>query len=94
MSAYATLGTTSQVGGSILHILGENTDYKINVVVRSRSKLEHSYPPVVSNKNIHIFEGSVSDIPTLASCTRLGILKQLIHETACSHSSVARTQEE
>ncbi|KAJ4336420.1 hypothetical protein N0V87_005436 [Didymella glomerata] len=70
MSAYATLGATGQVGGSILHILSENTDYKINVLVRSRSKLEHSYPPVVSNKNIHIFEGSVSDIPTLASCLK------------------------
>ncbi|KAF3043574.1 hypothetical protein E8E11_000287 [Didymella keratinophila] len=70
MSAYAILGATGQVGGSILHILGENLDNKINVLVRSRSKLEHCYPSVVSNKNIRVFEGPVSDTQTLAACVR------------------------
>ncbi|KAF3041357.1 hypothetical protein E8E12_008206 [Didymella heteroderae] len=70
MSAYAILGATGQVGGSILQALGEDTAKRINVLVRSRSKLEKSYPPVVSNNNIHVFEGSISDIPTLASCLK------------------------
>ena len=70
MSAYAILGATGQIGGSILQVLGENPDNKINVLVRSRSKLEHSYPPVVSNRNITVFEGPVSDTQTLASCLK------------------------
>lgn len=71
MSAYAILGATGQVGGSILQVLGENPENRINVLVRSRSKLEHSYPPIVSNPNIHVFEGSISDTPTLASCLKV-----------------------
>jgi putative NADH-flavin reductase len=72
MSAYAILGATGQVGGSILRLLGDSPKDKINVLVRSRSKLEKSYPPLSSttttNKNIQVFEGNISDIPTLAQC--------------------------
>ena len=66
MSAYAILGATGQVGGSILSLLGQNPKNKINVLVRSRSKLEKSYPPASSNPNIRIFEGNISNIPTLS----------------------------
>lgn len=68
MSAYAILGATGQVGGSILKLLGSSPDNKINVLVRSRAKLEKSYPAVSSNPNIQVFQGNVSDIPTLSQC--------------------------
>ncbi|KAJ4329617.1 hypothetical protein N0V95_010177, partial [Ascochyta clinopodiicola] len=70
MSAYAILGATGQTGGSILRLLGESPNNKINVLVRSRSKLEKSYPPLSSNPNIQVFEGNISAIPTLAQCLR------------------------
>ncbi|KAH6643232.1 hypothetical protein C7974DRAFT_119921 [Boeremia exigua] len=68
MSGYAILGATGQTGGSILKLLGENPKDKINVLVRSRSKLEKSYPPLSANNNIRVFEGSISDAFTLAEC--------------------------
>jgi putative NADH-flavin reductase len=68
MSAYAILGATGQTGLSILQILGSSPQNKINVLVRSRSKLESSYPSLSSNPNISIFQGNISDIDTLTSC--------------------------
>ncbi|KAF1931302.1 NAD(P)-binding protein [Didymella exigua CBS 183.55] len=70
MSAYAILGATGQTGGSILQLLGENPKNKINVLVRSRSKLEKAYPPLASNSNISVFEGSITDTSNLASCLK------------------------
>jgi putative NADH-flavin reductase len=70
MSAYAILGATGQTGGSILQLLGDSPKNKINVLVRSRSKLERSYPPLSSNNNIQVFQGNISDIPTLTQCLK------------------------
>jgi len=68
MSAYAILGATGQVGGSILKLLGSSPENNINVLVRSRAKLEKSYPSLSSKLNIRVFEGNVSDVATLAQC--------------------------
>jgi putative NADH-flavin reductase len=68
MSAYAILGATGQVSGSILQLLGKSPNNKIIVLVRSRSKLEKNYPSLSSNKNIQVFQGSITDIPTLTKC--------------------------
>lgn len=70
MSAYAILGATGQVGGSILQVLGDDPKNKINVLVRSRPKLEKAYPRLLSNSNIRVFESPISAIPTLASCLK------------------------
>ncbi|KAF9698019.1 hypothetical protein EKO04_004191 [Ascochyta lentis] len=70
MSAYAILGATGQTGGSILRLLGESPTNKVNVLVRSRSKLEKFYPPLSTNSNIKVFQGNISDIPTLAQCLK------------------------
>jgi oxidoreductase AflX len=70
MSSYAILGATGQVGGSILHQLGDSPKNKINVLVRSRSKLEKSYPQLSSKNSIQVFESNISDIPTLAQCLK------------------------
>lgn len=68
MSAYAILGATGQVGGSILSLLGESTQSNINVLVRSRNKLEGMYPTLSSSRRIRVFEGEVSNIAILANC--------------------------
>ncbi|KAH6621974.1 hypothetical protein C7974DRAFT_214213 [Boeremia exigua] len=68
MSSYAVLGGTGQIGGTILKLLGKDPKNKINVLVRSRAKLEKSYPSLSSNPNIRVFEGNISDIENLKQC--------------------------
>ncbi len=68
MSAYAILGATGQVGSSILQLLSSSPKTHINVLVRSRSKLNTSFPHLSTNPQIRVFEGSISDAPTLSQC--------------------------
>lgn len=67
MSAYAILGATGQVGGSILSVLGANPLARIHVLVRSRAKLKKSYPGLSSSPNIVTYEGTITDIPLLTA---------------------------
>jgi hypothetical protein len=68
MSAYAILGATGNTGLSILQLLSKTPTNKIHVLVRSKVKLEKLFPGLSSNPNIHIFEGSISDISVLSAC--------------------------
>jgi putative NADH-flavin reductase len=68
MSAYAILGGTGSTGSSILRLLSASPKNKINVLVRSKSKLQNVAPSSTNNPNINIFEGSISDIDALAKC--------------------------
>jgi hypothetical protein len=70
MSTYAILGATGSTGQSLLTLLSASPDNKINLLVRSRSKLEKLSPAALTNPNIRVFEGPISDIPTLTSCLR------------------------
>ena len=67
MSAYTILGATGQVGGSILSVLGANPLARTHVLVRSRVKLEKSYPGLNSSPNIVTYEGTITDIPFLTA---------------------------
>ena len=68
MSAYAILGATGSTGSSILQLLSASPKNEINVLVRSKSKLQKIAPSSVDNPNITVFEGSISDIDTLSKC--------------------------
>lgn len=69
--SFAILGATGQVGSSLLHVLTDSQpDAQINVLVRSRAKLESTAPASVSNSSISIFEGQITDVPLLTSCIR------------------------
>ncbi|KAF3004749.1 hypothetical protein E8E13_000304 [Curvularia kusanoi] len=68
MSTYAILGATGQVGGSILSLLGADGKNNINVLVRSRHKLEKTCPTLSSSSHIHVFEGDISNVSILADC--------------------------
>jgi putative NADH-flavin reductase len=70
MSAYAILGATGNTGLSILQLLTKDPDKRIHVLVRSKTKLEKLFPGALSNPNIHIFEGSISDIKVLQACLK------------------------
>jgi putative NADH-flavin reductase len=70
MSTYAILGATGSTGQSLLTLLSAspNNNNTINLLVRSRSKLQNLSPDALTNPSIKVFEGSISDIPTLTSC--------------------------
>ena len=51
MSAYAILGAIGQTGSSILKLLRESSTANINVLVRSRSKLEELYLSLLQAKH-------------------------------------------
>ena len=65
---YAILGATGQTGQNILTILAKSPETHINVYVRSRSKLEHLFPTLTQQPNIHVFEGALKDIDLLRRC--------------------------
>ncbi|KPI36058.1 Averufin oxidase-like protein [Cyphellophora attinorum] len=74
-STYSLLGATGQVGGSVLQsLLSQQPIPKINVLVRSRSKLQAQLKTApysrLDTSTITIFETSsgVSDIDTLSKC--------------------------
>lgn len=68
MPTYAILGTTGKTGGSILQLLLKAPNNKVNVYVRSKSKLHSQVPNLGDNKAVQVFEGALTDINVMASC--------------------------
>jgi putative NADH-flavin reductase len=69
MSTYAILGATGSTGQSLLTLLSASPNKNnINLLVRSRSKLQNLSPDALTNPSIKIFEGAISDISTLTQC--------------------------
>lgn len=68
MSKYAILGATGNTGSCILSLLSASPSTKINLLVRSKSKLASISPSSISNPNVSIYESTISDISTLAKC--------------------------
>ncbi|KAI4271434.1 MAG: hypothetical protein L6R38_006877 [Xanthoria sp. 2 TBL-2021] len=67
MPTYAILGATGKTGGALLELLQKGPSNNINAYVRSKVKLLEQRPGLEKNKNVKIFEGSLSDIPLIAS---------------------------
>ncbi|ORY10136.1 hypothetical protein BCR34DRAFT_655451 [Clohesyomyces aquaticus] len=74
MAVHALLGATGNLGSAILRCLlsshGQIPDLRINILVRSKSKLLQAFPQLesTSSATITIFEGSISDEDTLKAC--------------------------
>ena len=68
MPTYAILGASGFTGRSILTLLLKDPENRINVYVRSKSKLLSLFPGLEENKSVRIFHGRLDDIPLLASC--------------------------
>ena len=71
MPSYAILGATGATGQALLRHLTSSSyapDTRINAYARSRVRLEKMFPGLVTKSNIQIFEGSLTNIPLLASC--------------------------
>ncbi|KAL8939271.1 MAG: hypothetical protein Q9216_003442 [Gyalolechia sp. 2 TL-2023] len=67
MPTYAILGATGKTGGALLTLLQKDPNIHINAYARSKSKLLQQHPSLEHNTNVNIFEGSLSDIPLIAS---------------------------
>ena len=70
MPSYAVLGSTGNTGQSLLHVLLQSPDPKvqINAYVRSKSKLLRLSPNLASANNVRIFEGDLHDISLISEC--------------------------
>jgi putative NADH-flavin reductase len=69
-SKYTILGTTGNVGRSLLAVLSESPDNTVHAFVRSKIKLERLCPKISSNSNIKIFEGDLDNIEVLSQCLK------------------------
>ena len=67
--AYALLGSTGQVGGSIIEVLQQQSPAKqIHCFARSKQKLLKSRPELESSPNVSMFEGTLEDTDVLTEC--------------------------
>ena len=69
MSTFAILGATGQTGQQLTKLILLNPSNKLNLYVRSESKLLALFPDLKSNKNVTIFSGSLSDVNLIKECT-------------------------
>ncbi|KIW54549.1 hypothetical protein PV05_06901 [Exophiala xenobiotica] len=70
------LGATGKTGREVLRLLLAKEDVKINIYVRSRSKLVDMFPSLSSSPSISIFEGPLSDVGNMIKC--LGGVQRII----------------
>ena len=68
MPTYTILGSTGNVGGSLLEVLLDSKKFKIHAYCRSKSKLIKQNPGIDENKTVRIFEGSLDDTELLSNC--------------------------
>ncbi|KAK3684470.1 hypothetical protein LTR37_020247 [Vermiconidia calcicola] len=68
MATYAVLGSTGQVGGSIIEVLLHDSEKRIHACARSKQKLLSMRPTLSSSPNVAIFEGTLRDTDTLTDC--------------------------
>ena len=68
MPTYTILGATGKTGGSILALLLQSPENRINLYVRSKRKLLTQRPELQQEKSTRIFEGAISDISLMQSC--------------------------
>ena len=74
MPVHAILGATGGVGSAILRYLlsSQIPDLRINILVRSKSKLLQAFPQLelTSSATITIFEAPISNEDTLKTCIK------------------------
>jgi putative NADH-flavin reductase len=68
MSSFAILGVTGSTGQEITKYLLKSPSDKINIYVRSRSKLRAIFPGIDSKENVTIFEGKIEDVELIERC--------------------------
>jgi putative NADH-flavin reductase len=70
MPTYAVLGATGNTGTALIQIILRSPDNQVHAFCRDKAKLSRLLPEAVTNPNLHIYEGTIDNIPVLASCIR------------------------
>ena len=70
MATYAILGSTGNCGSSLVQILLQSSPNKIHAYCRNQAKLHRLLPQVIDNKQVQVFEGSITDVELMADCVR------------------------
>lgn len=70
MPTYAIIGGTGSTGGAIIDHLLSRKDVKLHISVRSKKRLLDGNPQIGDASNAEVFEGDMTDIPTLTECLR------------------------
>ncbi|MCJ1468500.1 hypothetical protein MMC07_007129 [Pseudocyphellaria aurata] len=69
MPTYAIIGATGATGSALLTLLLDKTPKTtIHAYARSKPKLLAQQPSLAFNSSVRIFDGSLTDIPLIASC--------------------------
>lgn len=69
MPTYAIIGATGATGSALLTLLLKETPKTtIHAYARSKKKLLSQQPSLTSNSSVRIFDGSLTDVPLIASC--------------------------
>ncbi|KAL4968750.1 uncharacterized protein BDV14DRAFT_211329 [Aspergillus stella-maris] len=70
MPTYAVLGATGNTGSALIENLLTNPSNTIHAYCRNKSKLLRAFPHLADNKNVHVFEGSITDLSLIHACVR------------------------
>jgi len=70
MANYAVFGATGNCGRSLIEVLLQSPNTKIQAYCRNKAKLTRMMPKTVATNRVQIFEGQIDDVELFASCTR------------------------
>ncbi|KAK3685135.1 putative NAD-dependent epimerase/dehydratase [Podospora appendiculata] len=69
-SIFAVIGSTGNCGSALIQRLLKSPQNSIHAHCRSRAKLHRILPQVIDNKQVRVFEGSITDVDLMAACLR------------------------
>ncbi|KAI0128184.1 putative NAD-dependent epimerase/dehydratase [Hypoxylon sp. NC0597] len=70
MATYAVLGSTGNCGSALIQNLLKSPNNKIHAYCRNKTKLYRLLPETIENKQVEVFEGSITDVKLMAECVR------------------------
>lgn len=70
MPSYAVMGATGGVGRSLVQVLLQSPENRINAYCRSRAKLHRLCPETIKSDEVRVFEGRLDDVSLIADCLR------------------------
>lgn len=68
MATYAILGSTGNCGSNLIQNLLQTSPNRIHAYCRNRAKLHRLLPQAIDNKQVQVFEGSITDVELVAEC--------------------------
>lgn len=70
MATYAVFGATGNCGRSLIEVLFQDPNTRINAYCRNSAKLTSSMPEAVKTNRMQIFAGQINDVEVFTECIR------------------------